>query len=217
MSETAAQGYLPQNELTIQAMQRMPYYRHLVAEAKARGEMNISSTAIAEKLSLNPVLVRKDLAAVSTRHGKPKKGFFVDELLVDIERYMGCGEHKEAVIVGAGHLGRALMGNEEFGEYGIRITAGFDTDPKLAGTEINGIKILSAAELQDYCVGHGIKIAILTTPADNAQETADLLVEAGVSAIWNFALVMLKVPDGVLVRNENLASSLAVLSHHICV
>ena len=122
---------------------------------------------------------------------------------------------KNAVIVGAGSLGRALLGNSEFEQYGLSITAAFDTSKDLIGTAISGIKVLPFEELESYCAENGILIGIITTPMEEAQKVADVLVRAGVQAIWNFALLRLNVPDGVLVQNENLASSLAMLSHHI--
>ena len=177
--------------LTIQALQRMPYYLHCLEKAEEEGIQTISATSIANELKLNDVLVRKDIAAVSSTQGKPKSGFQVEGLIRDIKEYMGYNDHKDAVIVGAGSLGRALLGSSEFEQCGLSITAAFD------------------------CRENGILIGIITTPMEEAQKVADVLVRAGVSAIWNFALLRLNVPEGVLVQNENLASSLAMLSHHI--
>ena len=201
--------------LTIQALQRMPYYLHCLEKAEEEGIQTISATSIANELKLNDVLVRKDIAAVSSTQGKPKSGFQVEGLIRDIKEYMGYNDHKDAVIVGAGSLGRALLGNSEFEQYGLSITAAFDTNEELISTEISGIRVLSFTELEEYCRETGILIGIITTPMEEAQKVADVLVRAGVSAIWNFALLRLNVPEGVLVQNENLASSLAMLSHHI--
>ena len=201
--------------LTIQALQRMPYYLHCLEKAKAKGETTISATSIANELKLNDVLVRKDIAAVCSTKGKPKSGFPVDELISDIEDYMGINDRKEAIIVGAGSLGRALLGNREFEEYGLSITAAFDINKDITGRTVNNIPILDLSEMEPFCREHGIPIGIITAPMDAAQEIADALVRCGIRAIWNFALVRLNVPEGVLVQNENLASSLAMLSHHI--
>ena len=100
--------------LTIQALQRMPYYLHCLEKAEEEGIQTISATSIANELKLNDVLVRKDIAAVSSTQGKPKSGFQVEGLIRDIKEYMGYNDHKDAVIVGAGSLGRALLGNSEF-------------------------------------------------------------------------------------------------------
>lgn len=201
--------------LTIQALQRMPYYLHCLEKAQARGETTISATSIANELKLNDVLVRKDIAAVCSTKGKPKSGFPVDELICDIEDYMGINDRKEAIIVGAGSLGRALLGNREFEEYGLSISAAFDINKNITGKTVNNIPILDLSEMESFCREHKIPIGIITTPFEAAQDIADSMVRCGIRAIWNFALIRLNVPEGVLVQNENLASSLAMLSHHI--
>ena len=117
--------------------------------------------------------------------------------------------------MGAGSLGRALLGNREFEEYGLSITAAFDINKDITGRTVNNIPIFDISEMEPFCREHGIPIGIITAPMDAAQEIADALVRCGIRAIWNFALVRLNVPEGVLVQNENLASSLAMLSHHI--
>lgn len=198
--------------LTMQAMQRMPYYLDCLEKAEARGIQTISATSIAAELQLNDVLVRKDIAAVSTKRGKPKAGFAVPELIADMKHYMGMNEIKDAVIAGAGSLGTALLCNSEFEKYGFRIKAAFDTDETLIGTEINGVPVYPAASLETYCRENSIPIGIITTPKTVAQKTADMFIRGGVRAIWNFALLILDVPEGIHVQNENLASSLAVLS-----
>lgn len=201
--------------LTIQALQRMPYYLHCLEKAQARGETTISATSIANELKLNDVLVRKDIAAVCSTKGKPKSGFPVDELICDIENYMGINDRKEAIIVGAGSLGRALLGNREFEEYGLSISAAFDINKNITGKTVNNIPIFDLSEMESFCREHKIPIGIITTPFEAAQDIADSMVRCGIRAIWNFALIRLNVPEGVLVQNENLASSLAMLSHHI--
>ena len=137
--------------LTIQALQRMPYYLHCLEKAKAKGETTISATSIANELKLNDVLVRKDIAAVCSTKGKPKSGFPVDELISDIEDYMGINDRKEAIIVGAGSLGRALLGNREFEEYGLSITAAFDTNSDITGKTVNNIPIFDISEMEPFC------------------------------------------------------------------
>lgn len=201
--------------LTIQALQRMPYYLHCLEEAKAEGVKTISATSIANKLQLNDVLVRKDIGAVASVRGKPKAGFPVDTLISDIETYMGCRDRKEAIIAGAGSLGTALLRNDEFEEYGLSIAAAFDVRPELVGTKINGIPVYADSELTPFCLERGIRLGVITAPKDSAQKIADAMVSGGIKAIWNFALIKLTVPEGILVQNENLASSLAMLSHHI--
>jgi len=201
--------------LTRQALQRMPYYLQYMKKARDNGQMHVSAAAIAAELGLNDVLVRKDLASVSSKHGKPKAGFEVNTLIEDVENYMGYHTTKEAVLVGAGSLGKALLRNEEFEMYGFRIKAAFDNRRSILHKKINGIEVLPVSKLKQYCIHHGIRIGIITVPSDSAQKVADALVDGGIRAIWNFALVKLMVPPEVLVQNEDLASSLAMLSQHL--
>lgn len=201
--------------LTIQALQRMPYYLQCLEKVREKGIRTISATSIAAELKLNDVLVRKDIAAVCSTKGKPKAGFPVDSLILDIKDYMGCNDRKEAVIVGTGSLGSALMGNRECEQYGLSIVAGFDIRPEIIGKTIAGIPVYSADDIEQFCLSRGVKIGIITTDVEAAQGVADKLIAGGIRAIWNFAIVKLDVPEGVLVRDEILASSLAMLSHHI--
>ena len=201
--------------LTIQALQRMPYYLQYLKAAREEGRSDVSAAAIAAELKLNDVLVRKDISAVSSVHGRPKAGFHVDTLIHDIENYMGCNNVKEAVLVGAGSLGKALLRNREFEVYGFRIVAAFDIKRSLFHKKIDGIEVYSVNRLGAYCRENRIPIGIITVPTESAQEVADALVEGGIRAIWNFALLKLDVPEEVLVQNEDLACSLAMLSQHL--
>ena len=201
--------------LTIQALQRMPYYLQYLKNARDAGRKEASAASIAAALGLNDVLVRKDIAAVSTKQGRPKAGFEVETLIYDIENYMGYHNIKEAVLVGAGSLGSALLRNHEFEMYGLKIVAAFDVKRSLIHKQVGGIEVFSSVQLRRYCLRHNIQIGIVTVPPDAAQMVADQLVEGGIRAIWNFALVKLTVPEHVLVQNEDLASSLAMLSQHL--
>ena len=201
--------------LTIQALQRMPYYLNYLKRAKEEGRKDVSAAAIASELGLSDVLVRKDIASVSTKHGRPKAGFQVETLIGDIENYMGYHTTKEAVLVGAGSLGKALLRNREFEMYGLRIVAAFDVKRSMFHKKIGGIEVFSTSRLKEYCLRQNIRIGIITVPAEAAQTVADAMVDGGIKAIWNFAFVKLNVPEGVLVQNEDLASSLAMLSQHL--
>ena len=173
---------------------------------------NISATTIAEALQLNDVQVRKDLASVSSS-GKPKVGYNVKDLIVELEAFLGYNDIDNAVIVGAGSLGKALLNYSGFKAYGLNIIAAFDLCEE--PTEFQGKTVFPIAQLGSFCRKVNVHIGIITVPASSAQEICDLLVESGIRAIWNFAPVHLVVPDGILVQNENMASSLALLSNHL--
>lgn len=173
---------------------------------------NISATTIAEALQLNDVQVRKDLASVSSS-GKPKVGYNVRDLIAELEAFLGYNDIDNAVIVGAGSLGKALLNYSGFKAYGLNIIAAFDLCEE--PTEFQGKTVFPIAQLESFCRKVNIHIGIITVPASSAQEICDLLVNSGIRAIWNFAPVHLVVPDGILVQNENMASSLALLSNHL--
>ena len=182
---------------------------------KSEGEIYISSTSIAKKLKLNDVQVRKDLALVSSSGGKPKVGYEIDELILDIETFLGFKNNNKAVLVGVGSLGRALLNYTGFENYGLSIVKAFDVSLQKIGKRVNGIEILSLDDILKFCKDNNIHIGIITVPHEQAQEVCDVLVSSWVKAIWNFAPTKLSVPEDILIQNENMASSLAVLSRHL--
>jgi redox-sensing transcriptional repressor len=196
-----------------QTLARLPQYLSYL-ESLPEATRTISATGIAAALNLNQVQVRKDLAQVSSS-GKPKVGYVTQTLIHEIKAFLGYDSADEAVIVGAGKLGRALMAYAGFKDYGLHILAAFDTDERLIGEDENGRPIMPLEVLGETCRRLGVHIGIITVPAADAQAVCDLLIDAGVLAIWNFAPVRLVVPEGILVQNENMASSLAILSNHL--
>ena len=178
------------------------------------GPEYISATMIADALKHNHVLVRKDLASFSTS-GKPKVGYVKTDLMNEIERYLGYDDAHDAVIVGAGKLGKALLAYEGFQKYGLNIVAAFDRDAEAAAGSGLESKIFPMERLQELCGRMNIRIGIITVPYEQAQQVCNLLIESGILAVWNFAPIHLIVPEGILVQNENMASSLALLSKHL--
>ena len=198
-----------------QALQRMPYYLQQLKQLKQQGAEIATATTVAGALRLNEVQVRKDFAAVSTRKGKPKTGFPIDDLIGNMEEILGYRNVKDAILVGAGSLGTALLSYNSFRDYGVNIAAAFDVNPGMAGRRIAGKKVFPMEALEDFCRERQVHIGIITCPAAAAQEVCDRLVQAGILAVWNFAPTHLNVPENILVQNENMAASLAVLSRHL--
>jgi redox-sensing transcriptional repressor len=194
------------------AIARMPLYLHYLQEEDAKGAKFVSSTAIAQSISVSSVLVRKDLALVSSETGRPKLGFAVSRLIVDIEKFLGYDTVSTAVVVGAGGLGRAFLGYEGFKHNGLSVVAAFDVDENLIGTTVSGKKILPMSALDEYVKKNNIRIGIVTVPKRAAQEVVDKMVGAGVRAIWNFAPATLRVPKEIVLKTEDLAASLAILA-----
>ncbi|MEG1742955.1 MAG: redox-sensing transcriptional repressor Rex [Clostridia bacterium] len=203
-----------ENNISIQTLQRLPIYLSLLKnKAKNRTE-NISAKMIADELGLGEIQVRKDLASVS-KGGKPKIGYIITDLITDIEYALGYDDVNDAILVGAGNLGKALMSYKGFNDYGLNIIAAFDTNPTLFGNNNNGKPIFAVDKIKDICERLKIRIGIITVPAEYAQSVCDTLVDSGIIAIWNFAPTHLRAPDNIFIKSENMAASLAVLSNHL--
>ena len=203
-----------EKSVSLQTLQRMPLYLNYLRALPDDAGLNISAKTIAEALSFGEIQVRKDLAAVSAG-GRPKVGYNRRNLTADIEAYLGYDNINDAVLVGAGKLGRALMGYAGFQAYGLNIVAAFDSDPATLGMDESGKPVLDVGRLKDLCRRMNIRIGVITVPARQAQRVCDELVESGVLAIWNFAPTHLSAPAGILIRSENMAASLALLSKHL--
>ena len=201
--------------LSKQALQRMPYYLQYLKKLQGDGLVIIAAPAIAEALKLNEVQVRKDFAAVSTTKGKPKTGFNISMLISDMEGCLGYRNVNDAVLIGAGSLGKALLSYRGFGNYGMQIVMAFDIKEDIIGQEICGKHVLPVTKLSEMCRRTNIHIGIITVPSEQAQIVCDQLVAGGILAIWNFAPIHLSTPDHILVQNENMAASLAMLSKHL--
>ena len=196
-------------------LSRMPLYYTYLCSLQKQGKQYVSSARIAQGLNLNPVLVRKDLACLGSISGMPRVGYEVDTLLMALEEYLGYNNTDQAILVGVGSLGRLILTNKEFDTLGMHIAVGFDKDPHLSGLQVEDKFILPMEKMESYLKRTGIRIGIITVPADQAQGVCDQMVRCGIQAIWNFAFTLLNVPHTVIVKNENLPMSLALLSHQL--
>jgi redox-sensing transcriptional repressor len=192
------------------SVRRLPSYLYSIRQAQREGSEYISGTSIAQELRLEPIQVRKDLA-ITGIIGKPKKGYPVKDLIKAIERFLGWDSVQDVVLVGAGNLGSALMGHQEFRLHGLHLVAAFDKNPQKVGTTIHWVRVLHIDSQETEIRKMGIKTAILTIHSDVAQETADRLVAAGIRGIWNFTAFKIQVPEYVAVQAENLSSGYAML------
>lgn len=197
--------------ISMQALKRMPAYLQYLKQLRAQGVTTVSAARAAQIFPFSEIQVRKDFSSVSRIAGKPRAGFSVSELIDGMETFLGFRNTNEAVLVGTGSLGHALLGYAGFREYGLHIIAAFDADPSKCGCEISGVPVYHVQELPHVCHQTGVPIGIIAVPHEHAQEVCDLLVENGVRAVWNFAPAQLTVPEQVLLQNENMAGSLAVL------
>lgn len=204
---------MERKEVSKSVLKRLPVYLTYLKGLPEDAFIYISATALANALGLGEVQVRKDLASVSDG-GKPKVGYLRAKLIDDIEQFLGYDNTTDAVIIGAGKLGQALCDYTGFDTYGLRILAAFDIAPAAAATE-RGKPIFALNQLDAFCKANKVRMGILTVPAAQAQQVCEVLIRSGIRAIWNFAPVHLDVPEHILVQNEDMAASLAVLSMHL--
>jgi len=195
-------------------LRRLPRYLHLLKFLKETGDKSVSSTLIANELNFDPTQVRKDIEYTGIV-GRPKTGFIVSELILAIEEFLNWNNITDAFLVGTGSLGTAMLGYGRFKDYGMNFVAAFDNDEMKIGKTIHETPVLSMEKLVDLARRMHINIGVITVPAFAAQHAADLLIDGGIRAIWNFAPIHLKVPKGVLVENAQLTQSLAVLTHKL--
>lgn len=198
----------------VPTIKRMPLYLRLLRRMQVEGQDYASGAVLAEELGLEAIVVRKDLAITGVT-GRPRLGFPLDELILAIEEFLGWNNTTDAFLVGTGRLGSALLGYAGFRQHGLNITAAFDADPKVIGTTVHGKTVLDIEKLSGLARRMHVRIGILTVPEGVAQEVADRMVEGGIRGIWNFTPVKLQVPTEVILQREDLASSLAVLSHRL--
>jgi redox-sensing transcriptional repressor len=192
---------------------RLSIYLRCLEELETDGVTSVSSKQLAERFGLNSAQVRKDLAYFG-QFGVRGLGYYIAELKHNLERILGLKQDWEVALVGAGNLGSALIAYKGFQARGFRLGMAFDTDPAKIGLCVDGVQILDVAKLVSTTRKKKIKIAVVAVPAVAAQSVADLLVEAGVTAILNFAPVQLSVPAGVKVQNVDLSVLLKTLSYH---
>ncbi|MFO1478461.1 MAG: redox-sensing transcriptional repressor Rex [Verrucomicrobiota bacterium] len=196
------------------SLRRLPLYHRFLKDWQESGREYVSCTDIGAALDSDPTQVRKDLEAVGIV-GRPRIGYAVASLLEGLEHFLGWKNVNEAFLVGAGSMGSALLGYDKFEQYGLRIVAAFDVDKSKAGGKIHGKHVLPLEKLPNLAVRMHVLIGIITVPAAGAQAVADLMVRGGIRAIWNFAPVRLRVPENVIVHNEDLYCSLASLSQKL--
>ncbi|MDC7223427.1 MAG: redox-sensing transcriptional repressor Rex [Spirochaetales bacterium] len=197
--------------IPLPTIRRMPNYLRVTRDFLEAGKEWISTTDFSDILGLKPIQVRKDLAFTGLA-GKPRLGFEVSLLIKAINDMLGWNNSTDAILVGSGALGSAILGFKGFAEHGLNIVAAFDANPALVGREIHGKTVFSLDKMDNLVKRMGITMGIITVPEAVGQETADRMVKAGIKGIWNFCPVTLRVPEDVTVQREDLSSGLAVLS-----
>lgn len=204
---------MERKEISKSVLKRLPGYLSYLKSLPEETSPYISATSLANALNMGEVLVRKDLAMVSDG-GRPKVGYLRESLIEDISQFLGYDNTTDAILVGAGKLGQALLGYGGFEAYGLNILAAFDAAPAAEQTA-DGKPIYPVEQMESFCRDHKVLMGIITVPGKHAQAVCDQMIACGIKGIWNFAPTHLDVPANILVQNENMATSLAVLSVHL--
>ena len=195
-------------------VRRLPmYFRHL-RELEKAGVVRISSQELGERMNLTASQIRQDINCFGG-FGQQGYGYHVSNLKERIGEILGLNHEYHVIIVGAGNIGRAVANYAGFEKEGFVIQAMFDVSPQLVGVDVHGTLVQPMDKLAGWLAAHKVDIAVLSVPAAHAKETADLLVQGGVRAIWNFAPVDLNLPEGVAINNVHLSDSLHILSYRM--
>lgn len=195
-------------------IRRLPRYYRYLGELLEEGVERISSNELSSKMHVTASQIRQDLNNFGG-FGQQGYGYNVPYLYAEIGKILGLDRTHHIIIIGAGNLGQALANYVKFEKRGFKVVGIFDINPVLKGISIRGNEIRMMNELPEFLRENDVQIATLTLPKAYAEETANLLVENGIKAIWNFAHLDLAVPEDVIVENVHLSESLMRLSYNL--
>ena len=205
---------MEEKEISRAVVKRLPRYYRYLGDLLESGVERISSNELSDRMNVTASQIRQDLNNFGG-FGQQGYGYNVQYLYNEIGKILGLDKTYHMVIIGAGNLGQALANYVKFEKRGFWIKGIFDVNPRLRGMAVRGIPIRMIDELPLFCRENGIQIAALTLPKEQAAKMANLLVENGVRAIWNFAHIDLDLPEGVIVENVHLSESLMQLSYNL--
>ena len=195
-------------------VRRLPRYRRYLNELRKEGVEKISSNELSDLIGYTASQIRQDLNTFGG-FGQQGYGYSVEYLFQEINKILGLDREYKTVVVGVGNLGQAITNYTYYYKIGFNIVGLFDVNPKLIGMSINDVLVRDFSELADFVKEKDIDIGVICVNRENAQKVADVLIEAGVEGIWNFAPVDLTIPDTVAVENVHLSESLHTLSFQI--
>lgn len=191
-------------------IRRLPWYLSYVRMLDNLHVDYVSSTQISKELNVQSSQIAKDLSFLNIR-GKTRIGYEVHSLASELEDFLGFNQHHDALVIGTGSLGTALMQDHGLENYGLNIVAGFDVRDEVIGQQLGGVPVFAIDQLQKWQAKHHIPIAILTVPVERAQEAADMAIDSGVTALWNFTPYRIKAPGNVVIANTSIYAHLAII------
>lgn len=191
-------------------LRRLPWYLAYVEILRNRHVKHVSSTKISRALSVDASQIAKDLSFLGVK-GRTRIGYEVNELAEALNQFLGFSRTHKAYVIGVGSLGKALMNDSGLSRYGLEIAAGFDVSPQVLNENRSGVPVMHIDKIYEAMETIPAEIAILTVPAEAAQESADIAVGAGIKAIWNFTPYRVKVAEGVVMANTSIYAHLALI------
>ena len=195
-------------------LRRLPWYLAYVNMLQSQGIDYVSSTQISKDINVDSSKIAKDLSFLNIK-GKTRIGYQVDNLAAELSNFLGFRQEHSAIMIGVGSLGAALIQDSGLIQYGLRIVSGFDINEEIIGKEICGVPVFNISELKEQQRIYKANIGILAVPVEHAQESADLLSECGVKAIWNFTPFRIKVDEDMVIQNTSIYAHLAVMYNRI--
>jgi redox-sensing transcriptional repressor len=195
-------------------IKRLPKYHRYLEQLVHEGREKISSQQLGDIVGVSAPQLRQDLNYFGN-FGQQGYGYNVKKLYNSLAEVMGIQNKSKMLLVGVGNIGQALVNSKDFEKRSFYLSAIFDSDPKLIGSEINNLEVKDVATLKDYIRENNVDIGIIAVPGSVAQEIADNIVESGIKGIWNFSPVDLKTPQAIQVENEHLTEGLLRLSFKV--
>ena len=205
---------MEEKEISQAVIGRLPRYLRYLGELRDEGTERVSSQELSDIMQVTASQIRQDLNTFGG-FGQQGYGYNVTYLYEEIGKILGLNREYQMIIVGAGHLGQALVNYANFERRGFLFRGIFDHDPKVCGKQIHGITVCPMGDMAGFIRDHNIDIAVLAIPKTSAVEVADQLAACGIRGIWNFAHVDLRLPGNIQVENVHLSDSLMKLSYNL--
>ena len=193
---------------------RLPRYYRYLGELLLQGITKISSTELSTRMGVTASQIRQDFNFFGG-FGQQGYGYNIEYLYNEIAQILGLNSGNTMIIVGAGNLGRAIANHSGFEKRGFKTVALFDNSPDTIGTEIGGLKVLPASDIEEFVMNNRVDIGVLAVPKREVHDLAHRLVECGIKALLNFSYSELNLPEGIAVENVHLSDPLMTLSYKI--
>jgi len=203
-----------QKKVSIAVIRRLPRYYRYLADLLRMDITRVSSKELSARMGITASQIRQDLNCFGG-FGQQGYGYNVEALYREIGEILGLSNNYQTIIIGAGHMGKALANYTNFEKRGFKLIGIFDVNPEIIGTKIRGIEIMHMDRLEEFVSNNKVDIAILTVPYDQTPSVADRVARLGIKGLWNFSPMDLKLPYDVIIENVHLSDSLMVLGYKI--